>query len=549
MKFLSVLFVMVCISGNIMGQDRPAKHIHQTRSEVMAKNGMIATSQPLASAAGLQVLKDGGNAIDAAVTAAIVLSVVEPMMTGPGGDLFALVWSADDEKLYGLNASGPAGSKASIDYFRKKNMSEIPVHGIESVSVPGAVDGWIKLLERFGTIGLKQALQPAITYASDGFPVSPIIAADWQSQVSKLQKNESTRATYLIDNSAPQKGQMFRNPSLANTYRTLAENQDSFYEGEIAEKIAGYIQNKGGFVTLEDLKNFEAEWIEPISTDYRGYTVYELPPNGQGIAALQMLNILEGFNISDYSHNSGDYLHLLIEAKKLAYADLYHLVADPAFASVPVDSLLSKSYAQTRRERIDLSATAQSISPGISWSGDTIYLTVADKDGNMISLINSIFYQFGSGFVAGDTGVLLQNRGALFSLNPDHPNSLSPGKRPFHTIIPAMVFKDETPWLSFGVMGGPMQPQGHVQVLLNLIDFEMNLQLAGESPRFYHNNGAVSLETEIAGEASRILMQKGHELVSSTGVFGGFQGILCDSETGTYIGASDPRKDGLAIGY
>ncbi len=548
-KLLSLGLILLLPFAILLPQDRPVKNVHQTRSEVMARNGVVATSQPLASAAALRVLREGGNAIDAAVTAATTLSVVEPMMTGAGGDLFAIVWSAKDQQLYGLNASGYSGSRATIEYFQNKGLEEIPLEGLEPVTVPGAVDGWNKLLDRFGTISLGRALQPAIRYAEEGYAVSPVIAGDWVRGVEKLRKFPTSRETFLIDGNAPEPGDIFRNPNLAETYRTLAKNPDSFYRGQVAEEIAAYVEANGGLFTLEDLNNYHAEWVDPISTTYRGYEVFELPPNGQGIAALEMLNILEGFDLASYAHNSGEYLHLLVEAKRLAFADLYHLVADPRRADVPVERMLSKEYAAQRRAMIDPKQANPEVESGISWTGDTVYLTTADSEGNMVSLINSIFYLFGSGVVAGETGIILQNRGALASLNPDHPNSLAPGKRPFHTIIPAMVMKGGQPWLSFGVMGGPMQPQGHVQVLCNLIDFGMNIQQAGESPRFFHNSGQLALESDISAEANRILLEKGHSLVTVKGSFGGFQGILKDPETGVYHAGSDPRKDGLAIGF
>jgi len=548
-KFIPLSLILFIPFVTLLSQDRPVKNVHQTRSQVMARNGVVATSQPLASAAALRVLREGGNAIDAAVTAATTLSVVEPMMTGAGGDLFAIVWSAEDQQLYGLNASGYSGSRATLEYFQSKGLDEIPLEGLEPVTVPGAVDGWNELLNRFGTISLGRALQPAIRYAEEGYAVSPVVAGDWVRGVEKLWKFPTSRETFLIDGNPPAPGDIFRNPNLAETYRTLAKNPDSFYRGEVAKEIAAYVEANGGLFTLEDLNNYHAEWVDPISTTYRGYEVFELPPNGQGIAALEMLNILERFNLSEYDHNSGEYLHLLVEAKRLAFADLYHLVADPSYADVPVDRMLSKQYAAQRRALIDPDQANPPVESGISWTGDTVYLTTADSEGNMVSLINSIFYLFGSGVVAGETGIILQNRGALASLNPDHPNSVAPGKRPFHTIIPAMVMKDGQPWLSFGVMGGPMQPQGHVQVLCNLIDFGMNIQKAGESPRFYHDSGQLALESGISAEANRILLDKGHSLVVVKGKFGGFQGILRDPDTGVYHAGSDPRKDGLAIGF
>ena len=545
--------------------DRPAANPRSTRSVVMARNGIIATSQPLASAAGLRVLQEGGNAIDAAVTAAAVLAVVEPTMNGLGGDLFAIVYDPKTRQARGLNASGRAPAKATPAEFKQRNLGEIPYRGVLSVSVPGVVDGWHELLSKHGTVTLARALEPAITYAREGFAVSEIIAAQWRSQAKTLAQDRAAAATFLPEGRAPAPGEVFRNPRLAASLEELARNgRDSFYRGTLARSIAADMERRGGLLAAADLAAHRSDWVTPISTTYRGHEVLELPPNTQGIAALQMLNILEGFDLAALGHNSAPYLHLLVEAKRIAFADREAWLAD--FDAVPPDllkRLLSKEYAAERRKEIDVKRMTRAFKPlarpGTGGSGrrtplpeahgDTIYLTAADRHGNVVSLIQSIYESFGSGIVAGDTGIVLHNRGSLFSLEPDHPNVLAPGKRPLHTLVPAMVIKDGRPWLSFGVMGGDMQPQGHVQVLLNLIDFGMNVQEAGETARFRHSDAGLALESAIGAEVRKTLENLGHKVISSFGAFGGFQGILFDPKTGVMLGGSDPRKDGLAIGY
>jgi gamma-glutamyltranspeptidase/glutathione hydrolase len=529
----------------------------------MARNGMIATSQPLASAAGLRVLQEGGNAVDAAVTAAAVLSVVEPTMNGVGGDLFAIVYDARTKRVRGLNASGRAPAAASLEEFARRKLDAIPYRGELSVSVPGVVDGWHELLSKYGTIGFDRALAPAIGYARDGFAVSEIIAHQWKDAESVLSRDGPAASTFLPEGRAPAAGEVFRNPALASTLDRLAKGgRDAFYRGAVANAIAADMRKRNGLLTEGDLTAHRSDWLDPIATSYRDYQVLELPPNTQGITALQMLNILEGFDLKALGHNSAEYLHLLVEAKRIAFADRDAWLADDD--SVPPDVLkrmLSKEYAAERRREIDPARAAREYKafrmPGVSHAaeihpearGDTIYLTAADRDGNVVSLIQSIYESFGAGIVAGDTGVVLHNRGSLFSLRPDHPNRLAPGKRPFHTLVPAMVLKDARPWLSFGVMGGDMQPQGHVQVLLNLIDFGMNVQEAGEAPRFRHSSNGLALESAISPEARFGLDARGHRLITSIGAFGGFQGILIDQRSGVLMGGSDPRKDGLAIGH
>jgi gamma-glutamyltranspeptidase/glutathione hydrolase len=535
-----------------------------TRPPVVARNGLIATSQPLASAAGLRVLQDGGNAIDAAVTAVAVLSVVEPTMTGAGGDLFAIVYDARSGRLHGLNASGRAARAATPEAFRDRGLKEIPYRGVISVSVPGAVDGWESLLGRFGTIPLARALAPAIAYAREGFALTPVIAEQWASAADTLATDPAAAATFLPEGRAPRTGEVFANPRLAATLETIARGgREAFYRGPLAEAIAADLQKRGGLLTTLDFNQHQSNWVDPISTTYRGHEVYELPPNTQGFAALEMLNILEGFDVASLRHNSAAYLHLLVEAKKIAFADRDAYLADPA--SVPAERLkrlISKEYAAGRRKEIDL-ARAGTYAPmegrrsasgtrSPEAKGDTVYLTAADRHGNVVSLIQSIFENFGAGIVAGETGIVLHNRGNLFSLDPSHPNVIAPGKRPLHTLVPALVFKDGRPWLSFGVMGGDMQPQGHVQALLNLIDFGMDVQAAGDAPRFRHYAAGLALEEGVSDEAWKGLADRGHRLVDRTAVsayFGGYQAILIDPRTRALIGGSDRRKDGVAIGY
>jgi gamma-glutamyltranspeptidase/glutathione hydrolase len=536
-------------SQNVVG-DRPNPRGGGTRSVVRAMNGMIATSQPLASAAGLRILQQGGNAIDAAIAAAAVLCVVEPMMVSPGGDLFAIVWDARRKEIKALNASGRAPRALSIDELKKRGLTSMPVFGIHPVTVPGAVDGWATLAKAYGTMPLAQLLQPAIEYAERGFPVTEVIGQQWQDGMQHA-KNPDFAATFLPNGRPPAIGEIFTNKNLAATLKKIAAGgRDAFYKGEIAQKIVKFAQSQGGLHTIEDFAAHTSNWVDPISTTYRGYTVYEMPPNTQGLAALEMLNILEGYDVRKLGHNSAEYLHLLVEAKKLAFLDRARHIADPAAYQAPLDRLLSKDYATELRQRIDPNRTAAPPITGPSGGEDTVYLTVVDKDRNAVSFIQSIFESFGSGLVAGDTGIVLHDRGAGFSFNPQHPNHLAGGKRPFHTLVPAMVLKDGKPWLSFGVMGGDMQTQGHVQVLLNLIDFGMDVQQAGEQPRFRDIEGrGLALESAISAEVRRALEQKGHRVIAAPGSFGGYQAIMIDPQTGALAGGSDPRKDGCAIGW
>lgn len=536
-------------SQNAVG-DRPNPRGGGTRSAVRAMNGMIATSQPLASAAGLRVLQQGGNAIDAAIAAAAVLCVVEPMMVSPGGDLFAMIWDAKRKELKALNASGRAPHALSIDELKKRGFTSMPLFGIHPVTVPGAVDGWATLAQRYGTMPLAQLLQPAIEYAERGFPVTEVISQQWQDGMQHA-KNPDFAATFLPHGRPPAVGEIFTNKNLAATLKKIAAGgRDAFYKGEIAQKIVKFAQSQGGLHTMQDFAAQTSNWVEPISTTYRGYTVYEMPPNTQGLAALEMLNILEGYEVGKLGHNTAEYLHLLVEAKKLAFIDRARQIADPAFYQTPLDRLLSKDYAAEQRKHIDPNRAAGPPSTGPGGGPDTVYLTVVDKDRNAVSFIQSIFENFGSGLVAGDTGIVLHDRGAGFSFDPSSPNRLEGGKRPFHTLVPAMVFRDGKPWLTFGVMGGDMQTQGHVQVLLNLIDFGMDVQQAGEQPRFRDIEGkGLALESAISAEVRRALEQKGHQIISAPGSFGGYQAIMIDPQTGALAGGSDMRKDGCAIGW
>ncbi|HEX7296558.1 MAG TPA: gamma-glutamyltransferase, partial [Pyrinomonadaceae bacterium] len=473
---ITTVFVMLPQINSQTAQKQSTLHTKSGRSVVRAQHGMVASSQPLASQVGLDVLKRGGNAVDAAIAMAAMLNVTEPMMTGVGGDAFAIVYWSRTKELKGLNASGRAPRALTREYFSKKNLKSIPNAGMEAVTVPGAFDGWVTLVDKYGTMKLEDLLAPAIMYAENGFPVMEKAAEDWQAEVRKLKRNPAATANYLIDGArAPRAGEMFRQPNLARTLRTLASGgRDAFYKGDIARAIVDYCKKNHGFISMEDLAATKSDWVDLISTNYRGYTVYEIPPNGQGLTALLALNILEGFDLSALSAQPARYYHTMIEAMKIAFADRNRYIADPDVAKIPLAELLSKSYAAKRRTLINPDKALDSPPPGdINLGSDTTYLSVIDKDGNAVSFINSLFDAFGSGVVAGDTGIVLQNRGTAFSLDPDHPNRLEPGKRPFHTIIPAMVFKDGQLWMSFGVMGGAIQPQGHVQVLVNLIDLGM----------------------------------------------------------------------------
>lgn len=522
------------------------------RSTVRAAGAIVATGQPLAAEAGLQILRQGGNAFDAAVATAAVLNVVEPMSTGIGGDAFALCWVATEGKLLALNASGRSPHGLTADLLRRRGLTAVPETGIFSVTVPGAAAGWADLVSRLGRLPLTDVLAPAIHYAEEGFPASDIIALSWQSAVEKLSAWPPTKATYLVGGRAPRAGEVVRQQNLARTLRWFAaDGPERFYRGEVARAIVATSEASGGCFTVQDLVDHTSDWVEPISTTYRGVQLYECPPNGQGLAALIALNILEGDDLASLGHNSPEYLHLLIEAKKLAFADRDRYIADPGQSPAPLRRLLSKAYAAGRRRLIDTGHASASFSAGAFPAGeDTVYLTVVDAERNCCSFINSLYTGFGSGLVAGDTGVCLQNRGAGFVLEEGHPNCVGPHKRPLHTIIPAFATRQGRPWLCYGVMGGHMQPQGHVQVLLNMVDFGMAPQDAIEAPRFCHLDGLrVALEHPAHEEVGPALAARGHHLVSNPGLYGGGQLIEIDPETGALAAGSDPRKDGSAVGY
>lgn len=561
MKYILFTFLSFLYFYSI-SQDRITGLNFATRSEIIAKNGMVASSQPLATQVGIDILKQGGNAIDAAIAVNAMLGLVEPTGCGIGGDLFAIVWDSKTKKLYGLNGSGRSPKSLKLDYYKSNNYEKIPAYGPLPVSVPGCVDGWFELHNKFGKIEMQKILAPAISYARNGFPVTELIAHYMHLSSKRLSKYPGFKETYMPNGKTPAKGEIFKNPYLANTYQLLAEKgRDAFYKGQIAKTIAGYIKRMEGFLSYDDLASHQSEWVEPVSTSYRGYDVWELPPNGQGIAALQILNILEQYDIKNMGFGSAEYLHVFIEAKKLAFEDRAKYYSDPAFNKIPVKKLISKDYAIKRKAQIDKDKASESYDAGKLEKGNTIYLTVADKEGNMVSLIQSNYRGMGSGMTPDSLGFILQDRGELFSLKKGHFNCYAPGKRPFHTIIPAFVTKDGKPFMSFGVMGGSMQPQGHAQILVNIIDFGMNLQEAGDAPRIRHggssqstgeimnDGGTVFLESNFLYQTIRELMNKGHKIQFTTGGYGGYQAIMFDEKNGVYFGASESRKDGQASGY
>ena len=546
----------------LFSQDRITGEIFATRSEVIAQNGMVATSHPLASQIGIDILKEGGNAIDAAIAANAALGLMEPTGNGIGGDLFAIIWIEKEKKLYGLNASGRSPENLTLEYFKENNFKSIPAYGPLPVSVPGCVDGWFELHNKFGKIKMRDILNPTIKYAEDGFPVTELVSYYMDVASDNFKNYPNFKETFFIDDSTPLKGQGFKNPDLANTLRTIVKSgKKGFYEGEIAHRIANFVQDQGGFLSYDDLKNHKSEWIEPVSTNYRGFDVWELPPNGQGIAALQILNLLEGYDIASMGFGTADYIHHFVEAKKIAFADRAKYYADMDFNEIPVEYLISKEYADIRRKDINSENSASTVSPGNIENGDTIYLTTADSEGNMVSLIQSNYRGMGSGMVPEGLGFMLQDRGELFSLDENHFNVYAPKKRPFHTIIPAFITKDGNPFISFGLMGGAMQPQGHAQIVINIIDFDMNLQEAGDAPRIRHQSnqqptggemtdgGELALEKGFDYKQIRELMKKGHSVIYDLGSFGGYQAIMIDYINKVYFGASESRKDGSAIGY
>lgn len=553
------------VTGMAEEYDRPAGMRAQSRSMVLARNGIVATSHPAAAQAGLDVLRAGGNAVDAAIAANAMLGVVEPMSCGIGGDLFAIVWDAKSQRLYGLNASGRSPRSLNREVFHEKKLKEIPAHGPLSWSVPGCVDGWHHLNLRFGSRPLADVLKPAIQTAEEGYPVSEIIGASWRESRGSLAKWPDSARVYLSGGKAPETGDIVRFPELAASYRMIAEKgRDAFYRGPIAAEVDRFSRANGGYLTADDFAAHTSDWVDPVSINYRGFTVWELPPNGQGIAALQMLNLLEPFDLKGMGPKSPEYVHLFVEAKKLAFADRAQFYADPAFAKLPTAELISKAYADRRRSLINRDRAATNVPAGDPKleQVDTVYLTVVDKDRNCCSLIQSLYHGFGSHVVPGNVGFALQNRGQLFALTDNHLNRLEPGKRPFHTIIPAMVTREGRPCFCFGVMGGDMQAQGHAGVLINLIDFGMNIQAAGDAARIRHggsatptgqpgaaDGGTVYLESGFPDATRQRLQELGHNVSHDPGGFGGYQGIWIDWDRGILQGASDPRKDGAAVGY
>ena len=560
MKIKTYLLLFLTISLDVYSFDRVSGKDFVSRSEVIAQNGMVATSHPLATQIGLDILKNGGNAIDAAIAANIALGLMEPTGNGIGGDLFVILWDADSQKLYGLNASGPAPKSLSIDYFKDNNLTKIPSYGPLPVTVPGAVDGWIKLHERFGSVKFKDLFTPTINYARNGFPITETIAFYLKSSSERFKSYPNFKDVWMPDNNILSKGDLFKNPQLANTLEEISKSKrKSFYEGNIAKLMADFIKKQGGFLSKADLASYHAEWVEPVSTNYRGYDVWELPPNGQGIAALQILNILENYDIQKMGLFSSDYIHHFVEAKKLAFEDRAKYYADPNFNKIDISYLISKDYAHKRMQLIDSKKSMLSVDAGVLKDGDTIYLTTADKYGNMVSLIQSNYRGMGSGMVPPNTGFMLQDRGELFSLDVNHANALEGGKRPFHTIIPAFITKDNKPFVSFGVMGGGTQPQAHAQIVINLIDFDLNLQAAGDVARIVHtgssqptdeimtDGGLVNLESGFGLNIQNDLKKYGHNIGNQKGLFGGYQAIML--KDGIYYGASESRKDGQAAGY
>ena len=561
MKQLIYFFVLL-FTIQFFSQDRITGELFSTRSEVIAENGMVATSHPLATQIGIDILKDGGNAIDAAIAANAAIGLMEPTGNGIGGDLFAIIWVEKDKKLYGLNASGRSPKNLTLDYFKENNMTQIPAYGPLPVSVPGCVDGWFEMHKRFGKISMEDILNPAINYAENGFPVTELVSYYMEIANKNFNQYPNFKETYHINGYTPKKGQLFKNKDLGKTLRLIAKKgRKGFYEGPVAKTISDFIIDQGGFLSFEDLKNHSSDWIEPVSTNYRGYDIWELPPNGQGIAALQILNLLESFDIKSMGFGSAEYIHHFVEAKKIAFADRAKYYADMDFNNIPVDYLISKEYANQRRQEINKSKAAKTVAAGEIENGDTIYLTTSDNEGNMVSLIQSNYRGMGSGMVPPGLGFMLQDRGELFSLEEGHYNVYEPEKRPFHTIIPAFITKDEKPYVSFGLMGGAMQPQGHAQIVINLIDFEMNLQEAGDAPRIRHvsnqqptggdmlDGGELSLESGFDYKEIRKLQKYGHKIIFSLGSFGGYQAIMFDEKLGVFFGASESRKDGSAMGY
>ena len=556
------LILQILSIQSIMAQDRTSGKSFATRSEVLARNGMVATNHPLATQIGVEVLKNGGSAIDAAIAANAFLGFADPGMNGIGGDLFAIVWDAETQKLYGLNASGKSPEDMTLEHLQQaKEKGQSLLFGPLSVSTPGCVDGWFELHNRFGKLEMAKLLAPTIEYAQEGVPITQEVADNFKSMEERMQQqdNPTFKRVFFVNNRFPRKGEVFKNADLANTLQLIADKgRDGFYKGKVANQIESHLKEHGGFLSKKDLANHQSKWVDPVSINYRGYDVWEIPPNGQGIAVLQILNIMEGFDMKSMNFGGVDHVHHFLEAKKLAYEDLAKYYGDPDFGTIDLETLLSKEYAASRRSLVE-SDKAGEYHPGLSTGDHTIYLTTADKQGNMVSLIQSNSSLFGSKEVPAGLGFPLQNRGGTgFVLEEGHISQYAPKKRPFHTIIPAFVTKDGKPFISFGLMGGDMQPQGHAQMIINIIDFGMNLQEAGDAPRIYHSGsnlwnshvkgaGNTYLESGFPYETISQLMDKGHNIRMSKGVFGGYQAIML--KDGVYYGASESRKDGQAAGY
>lgn len=564
---LATLAVALSVAGltslPAVAYDRITGRDFASRSEVIAPEAMAATSHPLATQVALDVMRAGGNAVDAAIAANAAIGLMEPTGNGIGGDLFAIIWDPKTKQLHGYNGSGRSPAALSLEWFQANGYQDVPQRGPLPVTVPGTVDGWFAMHERFGRAPMADILAPSIRYARQGHPVHELIAYYWERSVPVLSRWPGFTEQFTIDGRAPRKGEMWRNPGLADTYQALVDGgRDAFYRGDIARTIDAYFRAHGGFLRYEDMAAHQGEWVDPVSINYRGVDVWELPPNGQGIAALQILTILEGYDFSKIPFGSPEHVHLFVEAKKLAFADRARWYADPAFHPAPVERLLSKDYAAQRRALIDPARAAAAVDTGLQ-QGDTIYLTTADSDGMMVSLIQSNYRGMGSGMAPPGLGFILQNRGEQFVLKEGHPNSFEPRKRPFHTIIPAFITRDGQPWISFGLMGGAMQPQGHAQIVMNLVDFGMNLQEAGDAPRIHHDGstepagqvtemrdgGVLNLESRFPMETFRELAKMGHRIQTAVGPYGGYQAIMRDHANGVWVGASESRKDGQAAGY
>jgi gamma-glutamyltranspeptidase/glutathione hydrolase len=562
---LSLPVALLLVAGPGAGAaDRTEGRMFATRSVSYARHGMVAAAHPLAVQVGLDILQRGGNAVDAAIAVNAALSFLEPVANGPGGDLFAIVWDAETKQLYGLNASGRAPLALTAEEVEPTDDGTIPLFSPYSWTVPGAVDGWFTLHDRFGELPMSDLLAPAAQLAREGAPVPEVIAGAWARSERVFGEKPGFAEVFLPGGRAPREGEIFRNEALADTFELLArEGRKAFYDGPIAEAIVAFSREHGGFFSLEDFARHTSTWVEPLSVSYKGHELWELPPNGQGLAALEMLGMLRSFDLAAMGRDSADFWHVMIETKKLAFADRARYYADPAFEDLPIEELIDPAYLAERAKLVDMERAARVLEPGDPRleHGDTTYLAVGDEAGNLVSLIQSNYTGFGSGYVVPAVGFGIQNRGALFALEKGHPNRLEPGKRPFHTIIPGFVTRDGTPLCAFGVMGGATQPQAHVQVLVNMLDFGMNLQEAGDATRFVHggssqptgtemtDGGQVHLEFGVPREVRRELVRRGHTLVERIGVFGGYQAVCRDPETGVLSGATESRKDGVAMGY